>query len=78
MLAFKGLPSHPQRSVSHAGYLYLEVKCLGCETQTVALVQRQKNTPTTIRSELVPVPNGPRLLLAQGRFRPGTNALALR
>jgi len=42
--------SRPPRSVDalNAGYRYLEVKCLGCEThQTVALdvVRRQKWTP---------------------------------
>lgn len=50
MLAFQG-PAQPPRPLGdalNAGYQYLEVKCLGCETnQTVALdiVRRPKWTP---------------------------------
>ena len=50
MLAFKG-PAQPSPAVGealNAGYSYLEVKCLGCDThQTVALdtVRRPKTTP---------------------------------
>jgi hypothetical protein len=50
MLAFQG-PAQPSPTLSdalNAGYAYLEVKCLGCEThQTVALdiVRRRKSTP---------------------------------
>jgi hypothetical protein len=50
MLAFQG-PAQPSPSLGdalNAGYLYLEVKCLGCDThQTVALdiVRRPKVTP---------------------------------
>jgi hypothetical protein len=50
MLAFQG-PAQPSPSLGdalNAGYLYLEVKCLGCDThQTVALdsVRRPKLTP---------------------------------
>jgi hypothetical protein len=50
MLAFKG-PAQPSPSLGdalNAGYLYLEVRCLGCDThQTVALdiVRRAKTTP---------------------------------
>ena len=51
MLGFKG-PAQPSPSLGdalNAGYLYLEVRCLGCDThQTVALniVRRPKATPT--------------------------------
>src|SRR5437868_1827806 len=50
MLAFQGpaLPSPTLGDALNAGYLYLEVKCLGCNThQTVALdiVRRPKSTP---------------------------------
>ncbi|RZN31977.1 hypothetical protein [Bradyrhizobium sp. Leo121] len=50
MLAFQG-PAQPSPTLGdaiNAGYLYLEVKCLGCNThQTVALdiVRRRKTTP---------------------------------
>ena len=50
MLAFQG-PAQPSPALGdalNAGYRYLEVKCLGCEThQTVALdiVRRPKWTP---------------------------------
>jgi hypothetical protein len=50
MLGFQG-PAQPSPTLGdalNAGYLYLEVKCLGCEThQTVALdiVRRKKATP---------------------------------
>ncbi|RZN14431.1 hypothetical protein [Bradyrhizobium sp. Leo121] len=50
MLAFQG-PAQPSPALGdalNAGYTYLEVKCLGCEThQTVALdiVRRPKTTP---------------------------------
>jgi hypothetical protein len=50
MLAFKG-PAQPSPALGdalNAGYLYLEVRCLGCDThQTVALdvVRRPKMTP---------------------------------
>jgi hypothetical protein len=50
MLGFRG-PAQPSPRLGdalNAGYLYLEVKCLGCEThQTVALnvVRRPKATP---------------------------------
>nr|WP_082747355.1 hypothetical protein [Bradyrhizobium macuxiense] len=50
MLAFQG-PARPSPRLGdplNAGYRYLEVKCLGCEThQTVALdiVRRPKTTP---------------------------------
>ena len=50
MLAFKG-PAQPSPSLGdalNAGYGYLEVRCLGCDTnQTVALdvVRRPKTTP---------------------------------
>jgi hypothetical protein len=50
MLAFQG-PAQPSPALGdalNAGYLYLEVKCLGCEThQTVSLdiVRRPKATP---------------------------------
>src|SRR3954469_17424517 len=50
MLAFQG-PAQPSPALGdalNAGYLYLEVKCLGCNThQTVALttVRRPKATP---------------------------------
>jgi hypothetical protein len=49
-LAFQG-PAQPSPTLGdarNAGYLYLEVKCLGCNThQTVALdiVRRPKTTP---------------------------------
>jgi len=51
MLAFQG-PAQPSPALGdalNAGYLYLEVKCLGCAThQTVALniVRRPKSTPS--------------------------------
>ena len=50
MLGFLG-PAQPSPTLSdalNAGYLYLEVRCLGCDTnQTVALeiVRRPKSTP---------------------------------
>lgn len=50
MLGFQG-PAQPSPTIGdalNAGYLYLEVKCLGCDThQTVALdiVRRPKTTP---------------------------------
>jgi hypothetical protein len=50
MMAFQG-PAQPSPTLGDAldaGYLYLEVKCLGCDThQTVALdiVRRRKTTP---------------------------------
>jgi hypothetical protein len=50
MLAFKG-PAQPSPTLGdalNAGYGYLEVRCLGCDThQTVALdiVRRPKSTP---------------------------------
>jgi hypothetical protein len=50
MLAFKG-PAQPSPTLGealNAGYVYLEVRCLGCDTsQTVALhiVRRPKATP---------------------------------
>jgi hypothetical protein len=50
MLGFQG-PAQPSPTLGdalNAGYLYLEVKCLGCDThQTVALdiVRRPKATP---------------------------------
>lgn len=50
MLAFQG-PAQPSPTLGdalNAGYGYLEVKCLGCDThQTVALsiVRRPKSTP---------------------------------
>ncbi|WLA51679.1 MULTISPECIES: hypothetical protein [Bradyrhizobium] len=50
MRAFQG-PAQPSPALGdaiNAGYIYLEVKCLGCEThQTVALdiVRRPKTTP---------------------------------
>jgi len=50
MLAFQG-PAQPSPTLADAlngGYLYLEVKCLGCNThQAVALdvVRRRKTTP---------------------------------
>jgi hypothetical protein len=50
MLGFKG-PAQPSPSLGdalNAGYLYLEVRCVGCDThQTVALnvVRRTKATP---------------------------------
>ena len=50
MLAFKG-PAQPSLTLGdalNAGYTYLEVRCLGCDThQTVALdiVRRPKTTP---------------------------------
>jgi hypothetical protein len=50
MLGFKG-PAQPSPSLGdalNAGYLYFEVRCLGCDThQTVALniVRRSKATP---------------------------------
>jgi hypothetical protein len=50
MLGFKGpvQPSPAPGAALNAGYLYLEVRCLGCDThQTVALdiVRRPKATP---------------------------------
>src|SRR5436189_2429986 len=51
MLGFQG-PAQPSPALGdaiNAGYLYLEVKCLGCKThQTVALnvVRRPKATPS--------------------------------
>lgn len=50
MLGFQGpaQPSPALGDVLNAGYLYLEVKCLGCNThQTIALdsVRRPKTTP---------------------------------
>src|SRR4029077_19401111 len=50
MLGFQGpaQPSPPLGDALNAGYLYLEVRCLGCDTnQTVALdiVRRPKSTP---------------------------------
>jgi hypothetical protein len=50
MLGYKG-PAQPSPTLGdalNAGYLYLEVRCLGCDThQTVALdiVRRPKSTP---------------------------------
>jgi hypothetical protein len=50
MLAFKG-PAQPSPTLGdalNAGYCYLEVKCLGCDThQTIPLdtVRRPKSTP---------------------------------
>jgi hypothetical protein len=50
MLAFKG-PAQPSPTLGDAlndGYLYLEVRCLGCDThQTVSLdiIRRPKTTP---------------------------------
>jgi hypothetical protein len=50
MLGFRG-PAQPSPTLGdalNAGYVYLEVRCLGCDThQTVALdiVRRQKTTP---------------------------------
>jgi hypothetical protein len=50
VLAFKG-PAQPSPTLGdalNAGYIYLEVRCLGCDThQTVALdiVRRPKTTP---------------------------------
>jgi ribosomal protein S27E len=50
MLAFKG-PAQPSPTMGEAlkgGYAYLEVRCLGCDTnQTVALyvIRRPKETP---------------------------------
>jgi hypothetical protein len=50
MLAFKG-PAQPSPTLGealNAGYAYLEVRCLGCDTnQTVALdiIRRPKTTP---------------------------------
>ena len=50
LLGFKG-PAQPSPTLGdalNAGYLYLEVRCLGCDThQTVALdvVRRPKTTP---------------------------------
>ncbi len=50
MLGFRG-PAQPSPTLGdalNAGYLYLEVRCLGCDThQTVALdeVSRPKTTP---------------------------------
>ena len=50
MLGYKG-PAQPSPALGdalNAGYLYLEVRCLGCDThQTVALdiVRRPKTTP---------------------------------
>ena len=49
MLGFQG-PAQPSPTLGdalNAGYLYLEVKCLGCDTQTVALnvLRRPKSTP---------------------------------
>jgi hypothetical protein len=50
MLGYKG-PAQPSPTLSdalNAGFLYLEVRCLGCDThQTVALdiVRRPKSTP---------------------------------
>jgi hypothetical protein len=50
MLGYKG-PAQPSPTLGdalNAGYLYLEVRCLGCDThQTVALdvVRRPKTTP---------------------------------
>jgi hypothetical protein len=50
MLGFRGLaqPSPTLGDALNAGYLYLEVRCLGCDThQTAALdvVRRPKTTP---------------------------------
>jgi hypothetical protein len=56
MLGYKG-PAQPSPALGdalNAGYRYLEVRCLGCDThQTVALdiVRRPKTTPI---HELVP------------------------
>ncbi|MEY9527686.1 ribosomal protein S27E [Bradyrhizobium japonicum] len=50
MLGYKG-PAQPSPTIGdaiNAGYLYLEVRCLGCATnQTVALdiIRRAKTTP---------------------------------
>jgi hypothetical protein len=52
MLGYRG-PAQPSPTLGdalNAGYLYLEVRCLGCDTQqTVALdiVRRPKATPST-------------------------------
>ena len=52
MLGYKG-PAQPSPALGdalNAGYRYLEVRCLGCDThQTVALdiVRRPKTTPST-------------------------------
>ena len=49
MLGFQGPAQSPTlRDAPNAGYCYLEVRCLGCDThQTVALdiVRRPKSTP---------------------------------
>jgi len=51
MLAFKG-PAQPSPALGealNAGYLYLEIRCLGCDTyQTVALqiIRRPRVTPS--------------------------------
>ena len=50
MLGYKGpaQPSPPIGDALNAGYGYLEVRCLGCDThQTVALdiIRRSKTTP---------------------------------
>jgi hypothetical protein len=55
MLGYRG-PAQPSPTLGNAlnaGFLYLEVRCLGCDThQTVALdiVRRSKSTPIHERS----------------------------
>ncbi|MBR0798605.1 hypothetical protein JQ615_24760 [Bradyrhizobium jicamae] len=47
MLAFQG-PAQPSPALGdalNAGYRYLEVKCLGCETVALDIVRRPKGTP---------------------------------
>ena len=64
MLAFRG-PAQPSPTLGdalNAGYLYLEVRCLGCDThQTVALdiVRRPKTTPAAGRAVTLPSRGAP-------------------
>jgi hypothetical protein len=65
MLGYKG-PAQPSPALGdalNAGYSYLEVRCLGCDThQTVALdvVRRPKTTPSTNSSAICAARIAPR------------------
>ena len=74
MLGFQG-PAQPSPALGdaiNAGFGYLEVKCLGCNThQTVALdiVRRPKTTPVhELEHALPPVLRSPRLSLQAEPF----------
>ncbi len=80
MLAFQGLgqPSPTLGDALNAGYRYLEVRCLGCDThQTVALdiVRRPKATPIHELERYMRCKDCSRL---QGRPYKGSHLVALR